>query len=84
VGFAQRIGLLEDELVEVHLAREMAEENSCGMSDIGAYVERWREESERECWERVEELSLLQTRGFELCQEIVGPSRVRSHLLEGM
>jgi hypothetical protein len=75
---------LEDDLVEVHLAQEMDEENSSGMSDIGAYIERRREESERECWERVEELSLLQTRGFELCQAIVGPSRVRSHLLDGM
>jgi hypothetical protein len=34
--FARRIGLLEDELVEVHQAREAAKENSWGLSNIAA------------------------------------------------
>jgi hypothetical protein len=38
----------------------------------------------REHREQFEELILLQTRGFELCLAIVGPPRVRNHLLEGM
>jgi hypothetical protein len=36
------------------------------------------------CWERVEELTFLQTQGSEICLDIVGPLRVRSHLSEGM
>jgi hypothetical protein len=32
----------------------------------------------------VQELTLLQTRGSELCLAKVGPSTVRGHLLEGM
>jgi hypothetical protein len=34
--------------------------------------------------EWVQELTLLQTRGSELCQAIVDPPRVRSHVSEGM
>jgi hypothetical protein len=40
--------------------------------------------SKRERQEQFEELTLLQTRGSELCHTIVGPPRVRNHLLEGM
>jgi hypothetical protein len=40
--------------------------------------------SERERWEQFEELTLLQTRGSDLCLAIVGPPRVRNHLSEGM
>jgi hypothetical protein len=39
---------------------------------------------ERECGEQFEELTLLQTRGFEMCYTIVGPPRARHHLFEGM
>jgi hypothetical protein len=44
----------------------------------------WREEFEREHREQFEELTLLQTQGYELCLAIVGPPRVRNHLSEGM
>jgi hypothetical protein len=40
-------------------AREVVKENSCGLSDVAADVERWREESEREHWEQFVELTLL-------------------------
>jgi hypothetical protein len=40
--------------------------------------------SEKERQEHFEELTLLQTRGFELCLAIVSPQRVRNHLSEGM
>jgi hypothetical protein len=42
------------------------------------------EGSEREHRERFEELTLLQTRGFELCHAMVGPPRGRHHLSDGM
>jgi hypothetical protein len=83
-GFAQRIALLEGELLEAQWAQDVAEVNSQGMSDAAADVERQREQSERECQEWIEELTLLQTRGSELCLAIVNPPRVRSHLSEGM
>jgi hypothetical protein len=35
-------------------------------------------------WEHFEELTLLQTQGFELCHAIVSPPWVRNHLSEGM
>jgi hypothetical protein len=44
---------------------------------------RW-EVSERERREQFEELTLLQTRGFELCHAIVGHPQVRNHLSRGM
>jgi hypothetical protein len=50
-GFAQRIALLKA--------------NSQSLSSVAA-DRRW-EEARRECRERVQELTLLQTRGFELC-----------------
>jgi hypothetical protein len=65
-------------------ARDMTEENSQGLSAAAADVERQREESERECREWVEELTLLQIQGFELYLSIVVPLKVRSHLSEGM
>jgi hypothetical protein len=42
-----------------------------------------RETPEREHQERFEELTLLQTRGPELCHAIIGPPRVR-HMSKGM
>jgi hypothetical protein len=82
--FAQRIDLLEGKLAKAHQAQDVAEENSRGLSNAVADAERWQEESNRKCQEWVEELTLLQARGSELCQAIVGPPRVRSHLSEGM
>jgi hypothetical protein len=45
---------------------------------------RAQEMSKRERREQLEELTLLQTWGFDLCHTIVGPPRVRHHLSEGM
>jgi hypothetical protein len=45
---------------------------------------RAREVSEREHREQFQELTLLQTRGSELCHTIVGPPLVRHHLSEGV
>jgi hypothetical protein len=42
------------------------------------------EEFERGHREQLEELTLLQTQGSELCFAIVGPPQVRNHLSEGM
>jgi hypothetical protein len=83
-GLLRKIALLEGELAEVHPAREMAEENSCGLSGAAVDAEWRREESEREHQEQFEELTLLQTRGSELCLAIISPPRVRNHLSKGM
>jgi hypothetical protein len=40
--------------------------------------------SERECQEQLEELTLLQTQGSNLCHAIVGPPQARHQLFEGM
>jgi hypothetical protein len=40
--------------------------------------------SEREHRQQFVYLTLLQTRGSELCHAIIGPPRVRNHLSEGM
>jgi hypothetical protein len=69
-GFAQRIALLKA--------------NSQSLSSVAADADRRWEEARRECRERVQELTLLQTRGFELCQAIVGPPKLRGQLSEGM
>jgi hypothetical protein len=83
-GLVRKIALLEGELVEERRARELAKENSRGLSDAVADAERRWEVSTREHWEQFEELTLLQTRGSELCHAIIGPPRVRNHLSEGM
>jgi chromosome segregation ATPase len=83
-GFTHRITPLEGELAEVRQARDTTEANSQGLFNMAADTEQRWEESERECQEWVQELILLQTQGFELCQVIVHPPRVRSHLLEEM
>jgi hypothetical protein len=83
-GLVQRIALLEGELAEARQAREMAKENSQGSSDAAVDVERWWEEFDRESREQFEELTLLQSRGSELCLAIVGLPRVRNHLSKGM
>jgi hypothetical protein len=83
-GLALKIALLEAEHAEEHRAWELAEEKSRGLFDMAADAERWWEVFERERWEQFEELTLLQTQGFKLCDAIIGPSRVRNHLSEGM
>jgi hypothetical protein len=62
----------------------VAEENSHGLSDAVADAEHWWEVSERERREQFEELTLLQTRGSELCHAIIGPPQMTNHLSEGM
>jgi hypothetical protein len=83
-GLVQKIALLEVELVEMRRAREVAKENTRGLSNATADVVRRWEMSKRECQQHFEELTLLRTQGFELCLAIVGPPRVRNHLSEGM
>jgi hypothetical protein len=48
-GLAQRIALLEGELVEARQAQDIAEANSRGLSDVVADTDQRREEAEREC-----------------------------------
>jgi hypothetical protein len=45
----------------------MAEMNSQGLSNVAADAKRWWEESERECQEWVQEVTLLQAKGSKLC-----------------
>jgi hypothetical protein len=47
-GLAQKIALPEGELAKVRRAWELAEGNSCDLSDAAADAEQWWEESERE------------------------------------
>jgi hypothetical protein len=58
----------------------MAEENSRGLFEVAANAEKRQEESERECREWVEELTLLQTWGSELCQSIVSCDRTTTEM----
>jgi hypothetical protein len=83
-GLVQKITLLEGELAEACRAREVAEENSRGLSDAAGSVEHQWEVSKREREEHFEEVTLLHTRGSELCPAIVGPPRVRNHLSEAI
>jgi hypothetical protein len=55
-----------------------------GGTDVAVDAERQLDESERGCQEKLEELTILQTRDSELCFAIVGPPFVRNHLLEWM
>jgi hypothetical protein len=83
-GLVWKIALLEGALAEVCRAWEVAEENSCCLSDAVADAEQQWEESEREHQEQFEELTLLQAWGSKLCLAIVCPPRMRNHLSEGM
>jgi hypothetical protein len=58
-GLAQKVALLEGELAEARQDWEVAEENSRFLWDAAAEAERRWEESERECQEQFEELTLL-------------------------
>jgi hypothetical protein len=51
---------------------------------VVADANRWWKDAERECQKLVQERTLLQTQGSELCQAIVGPLKLRGHLLEGI
>jgi hypothetical protein len=83
-GLVWKIVFLECQLAEERRAREVAEENSRNMSEAAADAKHRWEVSERERQEQFEELTLLQTQGFELCHAIVGPLRVRNQLSKRM
>jgi hypothetical protein len=55
-----------------------------GLSDRVINADRRWKEAQRQCQELVEELTLLQASASVLCQAMVGPPKVRSHLLEGI
>jgi hypothetical protein len=50
--------------------------NISELSDGAVDVNQWQEDSEHQYHDLVQELSLLQTRGSELCLAIVGASSV--------
>jgi hypothetical protein len=83
-GLIRKITLLEGKLADERQAREVAKENSRGLSEEAADAERQWEVSEKEHREQFDELTLLQTWGFELCHAIAGPTWVSNHLSEGM
>jgi hypothetical protein len=83
-GFDRRTALLEGELMDAWRARDTAEANPQSLSSVVADVDRREEEAERDCWEWVQELTLLQTQGSNLCQAIVGPLKLRGHLSNWM
>jgi hypothetical protein len=83
-ALSERSPLLEGEVAEVRRAHEVVEETTRGLFDATADVEWQWEESKRGHREQLEELTLFQTWGFELCLAIIDPPRVRNHLLEGM
>jgi uncharacterized lipoprotein NlpE involved in copper resistance len=55
----QKIALLKGELAEARRAQEVVEENSRGLFDTAANVERRCQVSQRVRWEPFEELTLL-------------------------
>jgi hypothetical protein len=63
-ALVRKITLLEGERVEERQARELAEENSRGLSDVTTNAEHRREVPERERWDQFEELTLLQIRAL--------------------
>jgi hypothetical protein len=83
-GLVRNIALLEGELVEVHRAREVAEEKFHGLFDMAADAGRRWEVFKKGHREHFEELTRLYTQGSELCLAIVCPPWVRNHLLEGI
>jgi hypothetical protein len=83
-GLVRKVSLLKGELTEARWAREVTEEKFYSLSDASADGAQWLVVSEMDRREQFEELSLLRAWGAELCLAIVGPSRVRNHLLERM
>jgi hypothetical protein len=83
-GLVWKIALLRGELAEARRAWEVAEEKSRGLSDAAVDAKRRWEVYKKGPLEHFEELTLLQTRGSEVCLTIVGPPWLRNHLSEGM
>jgi hypothetical protein len=79
-GLIRKVTLLEGEHAEACQAWDVAEEKFYSLSDASADGVQRLVVSEMERQEQVEELSLLQAWGAELCLTIIGPSQVRSHL----
>jgi hypothetical protein len=72
-GLVRKVTLLEGELTEARWDREVTEEKFCSLTNTSADGVLWLVVSEMEHREQVEELSLLQARGIELCLAIVCP-----------
>jgi hypothetical protein len=83
-GLIRMVTLLEGELVEARQAWEVAEEKFRSLSDASADGTQRLVVFEMECRQQSEELSLLRARVAQSCLAIVGPSKVRSHLLARM
>jgi chromosome segregation ATPase len=66
-GFTQRVAILVGELVDACQARDTTQAIIQDLSDKAPNIDRQQEEAERKCRELVQELTLLQTRGSELC-----------------
>jgi hypothetical protein len=49
-----------------------------------AGINRWWDDAKRQCQDFIQELTLLQNKGIELCLAIVGPLMVWHHLSDGM
>jgi hypothetical protein len=79
-GLVRKVAVLEVELVEVHRAREVAEEKFRSLSDALADGARWLVVSEMEHREQFEQFSLLRAWGAELGLTIIEPSLVRNPL----
>jgi septal ring factor EnvC (AmiA/AmiB activator) len=79
-GLAPMVTLLEAELVDVHQAREVAEEKFRSFSHALADGEQRLVASEKEHQEQFKELFLLWAWGAELCLATIGPSQVMNHL----
>jgi hypothetical protein len=62
----------------------VAKEKSRSLFDVVADAKRQWEVSEKGHREHFKKLTLLLTQGLELCLALIGPSRVRNHLSEGM
>jgi hypothetical protein len=83
-GITRRIALLDGMLAEARHAQDTIEMNFRGTSDMEADANYQREEDEGVCQEQDQDPTLPQTWGFELCQAIVGPMRVRAHPSKGL
>jgi hypothetical protein len=68
---AQKISLLEGELVVVHQAWDVAKAKLPDLVDRAATVNQRQEEAEGQCEHLAEELTLLWLRGSDLCLTIV-------------
>jgi uncharacterized protein YigA (DUF484 family) len=69
---ARRVSLLEGKLAVARQARDVVEAKLSTLADKAVTTDQRREEAKGQCEHLVEELTLLQLRGAELCLAIVG------------